>query len=204
MPDDTGQDPGRKHEKPGRKPRADVARNREKLLAAAREVFSEGGAEASLEAVVRRAGLGTGTLYRHFPTREDLFQAVYAQVGDQLVALAGRLESAPDPDQALRDWLRANIGMVATKRGMLAALCAAPGSPDLFASLALRLREAAERLMARSRAEGRLASDLTAEEVMRALFGICYTRETPGWQDTVTRLLDVFVDGLFAGPQSPR
>src|SRR5690349_555496 len=105
-----------------RKPRADARRNRERLLQAAKTVFRAGGADASLEAVARRAGVGIGTLYRHFPTREALFEAVYRREVQQLWELAERLKNEAAPVEALRRWLRANVELVATKKGMLAAL----------------------------------------------------------------------------------
>src|ERR1700760_4957889 len=101
-----------------RKPRADAIRNREKVLEAAKLVFSAGGPEASLEAVARQAGVGIGTLYRHFPTREDLFEAVYRREVEQLSELAEESKGA-DPVEALRCWLKSCVSFVATKRGML-------------------------------------------------------------------------------------
>ena len=183
--------------KASRKPRSDVLRNRERLLDAAREVFSAGGADASLEAVARTAGVGIGTLYRHFPTREALFQAVYKHEVDQLVALAETLGSEASPVAGLRRWLHAHVGMVATKRGMLAALApSVDGSSDLYVDSSARLTRSAAALMERAAAAGEIRSDVTPEEMMRALLGMCYTREQPGWQQTVIRLVDIFVDGL--------
>src|SRR6516164_9430233 len=103
-----------------RKPRADAVRNRE--LEAAKAVFSTGGAEASLEAVARRADVGIGTLYRHFPTREALYEAVYRHEVEQLGELAERLKSEGSPVEALRQWLRSTVAFVATKKGMMSAL----------------------------------------------------------------------------------
>src|SRR6202045_2177927 len=105
-----------------RKPRADAIRNRERVLEAAKAVFSAGGAEASLEAVARTAGVGIGTLYRHFPTRETLFEAVYRNEVEQLVKLAGDLGASLPPLEALRRWMHANVEFVATKKGMSTAL----------------------------------------------------------------------------------
>ncbi len=190
--------------KPGRKKRSDSIRNRERLLAAAREVFSAGGPDASLEAVARRAGLGIGTLYRHFPAREALFEAVYRREVDELVDLASSLGNEPDPVEALRRWMHASVRMVATKRGMLAALSPAlDKSAEFFASIQARLVQALDDLMRRGIAEGRLRDDVKAEEVLRAFLAICYIREHPGWQQTVVRLLDVFVDGLKRSDPPP-
>src|SRR5438874_9929008 len=108
-----------------RKPRADAVRNRERVLEAAKAVFSAGGSDASLEAVAKRAGVGIGTLYRHFPTREDLFEAVYRREVEQLSELAEQLKNASDPVDALRRWLRSGVEFVATKKGMVAALALA-------------------------------------------------------------------------------
>lgn len=188
---------GQESEKASRKPRADSLRNRELLLAAARDVFSAGGPEASLEAVARTAGVGIGTLYRHFPTRESIFQAVYRREIDQLVDLAKNLAEDEPPLEALRRWLRASIGMVATKKGMLAALApAVDSSTELFAYSSEQLNRCVGTLMANAVAAGEIRDDLESEDVLRALIGMCYTREQPGWQDKVGRLLDVFVDGL--------
>jgi AcrR family transcriptional regulator len=109
-------------EKKRRKPRADSLKNRARLLEAAAKIFSAGGSQASLEAVARQAGVGIGTLYRHFPTREDLFSAVYRREVDQLGDLSDALSNEADPVEALRQWLRANVQMVATKKGMIEAL----------------------------------------------------------------------------------
>src|ERR1700687_4057918 len=101
---------------PVRKPRADAIRNRERVWEAAKAVFSAGGQEASLEAVARHAGVGIGTLYRHFPTREALFEAVYRREVEQLADLAEQLKADVAPAAALRRWLRADVGRGATKK----------------------------------------------------------------------------------------
>src|ERR1700676_3282852 len=101
-----------------RRPRADAVRNRERVLEAAKAVFSAGGPEASLEAVARGAGVGIGTLYRHFPTREALFEAVYRREVEHLADLAEQLKREMAPAEALRRWLRSNVEFVATKKGM--------------------------------------------------------------------------------------
>src|ERR1700736_3154233 len=103
-----------------RRPRTDAVRNRERVLEAANAVFSAGGADASLEAVARHAGVGIGTLYRHFPTREALFEAVYRREVEQLRELADDLSGEREPVEALRRWLRSNVEFVATKKGMVA------------------------------------------------------------------------------------
>jgi AcrR family transcriptional regulator len=180
-----------------RKPRADAVRNRERVLEAAKAVFSAGGPDASLEAVAKRAGVGIGTLYRHFPTREALFEAVYRREVEHLGELAEQLKSAAAPVDALRRWLRSNVEFVATKKGMVAALAlAAHGSSELYAYTFERLTKAVGALLDRAVAAGEIRADISPEDLLRALIGMCYMHDQPGWQATVLRLLDVFVDGL--------
>jgi AcrR family transcriptional regulator len=180
-----------------RKPRADALRNRERVLEAAKVVFSNGGADASLDAVARRAGVGIGTLYRHFPTREALYEAVYRREVEQLGDLAEQLVHEAKPVDALRRWLRSNVEFVATKKGMSAALAlAAQGSPELKSYSLDRLSKAVGVLLDRAVATGEIRSDVSPEDLIRALVGMCYVHDQAGWQSTVLRLLDVFVDGL--------
>jgi AcrR family transcriptional regulator len=180
-----------------RKQRADAVRNRERVLEAAKAVFSAGGPDASLEAVARRAGVGIGTLYRHFPTREALFEAVYRREVQQLGELAEQLKSEAAPVEALRRWLRSNVELVATKKGMSAALAlAVHGSSELYAYTFDRLTTAVGALLDRAVAAGEIRSDIGPEDLLRALVGMCYMHDQPGWQATVLRLVDVFVDGL--------
>ncbi|MGF6227173.1 AcrR family transcriptional regulator [Inquilinus ginsengisoli] len=180
-----------------RKPRADAARNRERVLEAAKAVFSAGGPDASLEAVARQAGVGIGTLYRHFPTRDALFEAVYRREVEQLGALAEQLKGEAAPVDALRSWLRSNVELVATKKGMLAALALAThGRSELYAYTFDRLTKAAGTLLDQAVSAGEIRPDISAEDLLRALVGMCYMHDQPGWQQTVLKLLDVFVDGL--------
>jgi AcrR family transcriptional regulator len=180
-----------------RRPRADAVRNRERVLAAAKAVFSAGGPEASLEAVAKQAGVGIGTLYRHFPTREDLFEAVYRREVQQLVELAEQLKSEAAPVDALHHWLRSNVEFVATKKGMSAALAlAVHGSSDLAAFTFDRLTKAVGALLDRAVAAGEIRSDIGPEDLLRTLVGMCYMHDQPGWQKSVLRLVGVFVDGL--------
>jgi AcrR family transcriptional regulator len=180
-----------------RRPRADAVRNRERVLEAAKLVFSAGGPDASLEAVARRAGVGIGTLYRHFPTREALFEAVYRREVQQLSELAEALKNEAAPVDALRRWLRSNVEFVATKKGMSAALAlAVHGSSELHAFSFDRLTKAVGALLDRAVAAGEIRADIGPEDLLRALVGMCYMHDQPGWQKSVMRLVDVFVDGL--------
>ncbi len=180
-----------------RRPRADSLRNRERILAAARTVFAASGPAGSLEAVAREAGVGIGTLYRHFPTRETLFEAVYRREVEQLVELAEQLGTDLPPLEALRQWMHANVTFVATKKGMSTALAVAiHASSGLTAYSIDRLGRALERLLARAVAAKAIREDVTAEDILRTIVGLCYTHDRPGWQSNVRRLVDVFVDGM--------
>ena len=190
-------DMGEHSHKTIRQPRTDAVRNRERVLEAAKSVFSAGGPDASLEAVARHAGVGIGTLYRHFPTREALFEAVYRREVEQLADLAEQLKTEASPVEALRRWLRSNVEFVATKKGMSAALAlAVNSSSELSAYSFERLTKAVGALLDRAVAAGEIRADISSEDLLRALVGMCYLHDQPGWQASVLRLLDVFVDGL--------
>jgi AcrR family transcriptional regulator len=167
------------------------------VLEAAKAVFSAGGPEASLEAVARTAGVGIGTLYRHFPTREALFEAVYRREVQELAELADKLEQEDDPVEALRHWMRSNVKFVATKKGMSEALAlAAYKNSELFSYSYARLTQAVGALLDRAVAAGEIRDDITPDDLLQALIGMCYMHDRPGWQKSVLRLVDVFVDGL--------
>jgi AcrR family transcriptional regulator len=175
-----------------RKPRVDAVRNRERVLEAAKVVFSAGGADAS-------------TLYRHFPTREALFEAVYRREVQQLADLAEQLKQEPQPVEALRRWMRSNVKFVATKKGMSAALAlAAYKNSELFSFSFDRLTRAVGGLLDRAIMAGEIRDDIRPEDLLRALVGMCYMHDQPGWQTSVLRLVDVFIDGLRARPDKPR
>jgi AcrR family transcriptional regulator len=188
-----------------RRPRADAIRNRERVLEAAKLVFSAGGPEASLEAVARAAGVGIGTLYRHFPTREALFEAVYRREVQHLADLAEQLKQDAQPVDALRHWMRSNVKFVATKKGMSAALAlAAYKNSELFSSSFDQLTRAVGELLDRAIATGEIRDDISPEDLLRALIGMCYMHDQPGWQASVLRLVDVFIDGLRNRPNMRR
>jgi AcrR family transcriptional regulator len=185
------------HKNAARKPRVDAVRNRERVLEAAKTVFSAGGPDASLETVARTAGVGIGTLYRHFPTREALYEAVYRREVQQSAELAERLKRGAEPVEALRQWMRSIVRFVATKKGMSAALAlAADKNSDLLSYSRDQLTRAVGGLLDRAIATGEIRDDVSPDDLLRALVGICYTHDQPGWQKSVLRLVDVFVDGL--------
>lgn len=181
-----------------RRPRADAERNRARVLEAAHVVFAAGGADASLEAVAREAGVGIGTLYRHFPSRQALFDAVYRHEVQRLVELAETLGAEP-PVEALRQWMYANVGFIATKKGMSAALAqVAQAGSELMVVSVERLTQALGGLLERASAAGEISTELAPGALLRALVGLCYMQESPDWQQNVLRLVDVLIDGLVA------
>jgi AcrR family transcriptional regulator len=162
-----------------RKPRIDVSRNREGVLEAAKKVFSAGRPGASLEAGARQAGVGIGTLHRHFPTRETLFDAVYRHEAQQLAALAERLQTDANPVEALRQWVRALVKFVATKNGVSAPLALAVAKDsDLFSYSSDLLMRSAGGLLNRAIATGEIRAKTSV--MVRALAGISYTYDQPG------------------------
>ncbi len=154
--------------KPTRKVRADAAKNRDRLLTAAADVFRVADGSASLEAVARRAGVGIGTLYRHFPTREALFEAVYRREVEQLAQLAETLAESEPPLTALRLWLREEVRLVATKRGMLTTLALAIDSgSEIYAFSFRHLTRAVGMLLERCVEAGEIRGDVGAEDLLQ-------------------------------------
>jgi AcrR family transcriptional regulator len=191
---------------PARAPRKDAARNREALLAAAGEVYSERGVEASLEEIARRAGVGIGTLYRHFPNRDALNEAVYRREVESLCDGAEQLLADHEPVDALSAWMRQFAGYVARKRGMAMALKSALG-PDneLFSYSHRRIRESLGLLVDAAVKVGQIRSDVDTEDLLRAMSGICMAVDTPGWAERTHRLVDLLVDGLrYGAPAASR
>lgn len=187
---------------PERLLRADARRNRETLLECAGQAFAEHGTAASLEDVARRAGVGIGTLYRHFPTREALVEAAYRHGVENLCDAAAQLLATEEhPDVALEIWMRDFVGYVATKRGLAATLKldGADTHADLFAYVHDRIRTAIKSLIDPAAATGRIRSDVDGLDLIRALGGICMVSDQVGWQDQARRLVSLLMDGLRYG-----
>ncbi|WP_370414548.1 TetR/AcrR family transcriptional regulator [Streptomyces fradiae] len=178
--------------------RADARRNHERLLAEARAAFAAHGTDASLEDIARRAGVGIGTLYRHFPTREALLGAV---VRDGLAGLLDRsaeLATAPDPRAALVAWLRALITHAREYRGLSVALMsAAPGGSSTLAECGEPLRAAGDRLLTRARTAGAVRTGVPIEDLTKLAHAIALAAErSPEDPELADRLLDLTVRGL--------
>jgi len=184
-------------ERPVRKPRADAERNRERLIDAAKGAFADVGADVSLEEVARRAGVGIGTLYRHFPTRDDIVAAVYRREVEQLANGARRLLTSERPGDALREWMRLFVDYIATKKVLASALSAmVGGSTELYATSWARIAGAMSLLVERARAAGDIRPDADPADLLRALAGFTYGAASPDWQASALRLIDILMDGL--------
>ena len=178
--------------------RADALRNYEKLVTAAREAFTEADQSASLEDIARRAGVGIGTLYRHFPTRSDLVQAVYV---DEVEALAGSADECAElePWEGLTTWLQRFVGYVATKKALSDELFAiAERDASVFEGSRALLHAAGEPLLRRAQEAGIARPDVTIAEVVRMVAGIAkIPADDPA---DIERLLAVALDGLRYRP----
>lgn len=183
---------------PTEKPRrADALRNREKLLAAALTLFTERGTDVSLETVACEAGVGVGTLYRHFPTRDALVEAVYLSELDRLHEGAAELLAELPPEEALARWMDRFVEYAAAKRGMSGALQSviAHGRNPYSQSRA-KIVEALTTLLDSARAAGAVRDDVDAEDVLLAMGGIWAMPIEPGWEQRARRLLGLVMDGL--------
>jgi AcrR family transcriptional regulator len=183
--------------------RSDARRNRERLLAAAAQAFQESGPEASLEDVARRAEVGIGTLYRHFPTRDALLEAVFRHNVEQLCASGDELLATLPPDQALAEWMRRFVAYVAGKRGLAVHLkSVVSADSDLFASSHARINETVSRLVEAASTKGNIRSDVDAADLLRALSGVCLAADHPGWQEQACRISGLLMDGLRFRPDA--
>jgi len=179
--------------------RADAVRNRELLITAAGTAFSVHGAEVPLEDIARQAGVGIGTLYRHFPTRDSLVEAVYRHEVDVLVESADELLETLPPDRALEEWLQLFVRHVATKRGMLSVLKPMLGSnPSFFGESKGRATAAAAKLLEAGVAAGTVRADVEGADLLRAVGGICMSTDQER-ADTSDRLVRLLFDGLRHG-----
>ena len=181
---------------PVRKPRRDAQRNRERILEVARKAFSRSGANASLDDIAREAGIGPGTLYRHFPTREELLEAVYRSGMEKLAAAAQKLAAELPPVEALRAWLLLFVDSIAAKQLIAPALKQLVGDPaKIFESSYNRIWEAIRALVQRAIASGDIRDDLDPVDLLRAIVGIASVATSPDWQRSARRLVDILIAG---------
>ncbi|MFD8567861.1 TetR/AcrR family transcriptional regulator [Streptomyces sp. NPDC057694] len=175
--------------------RADARRNFDALLAAAREAFAEKGGEASLEDIARRAGVGIGTLYRNFPTRQVLFETVYADEVDALCRLADEVAEVPDPWQGLSTWLRRFVEYTVTKRAIREAMS---GESEIFVSCRRAMLDAGEPLLLRAQEAGGVRAEVTFDDLLRMVSGVTGAAYVDEAQRD--RVLGFALDGIRRAP----
>ncbi len=182
---------------PTRKPRVDSARNRQLLIDAAKAGFAESGLNVSLEEVARRAAVGIGTLYRHFPTREAVVEAVYRREVEQLAEAVPQLLETSPAGEALHKWMHLFVDYIATKRLIAPALgAAASRTSTLHATSAELIMHAISTLVKRAIASGNVRKDIDPSDLLRALVGVSYGNPNEGWEASARRLVDILMDGL--------
>ena len=180
----------------GRKPRADAQRNRERILEVAKLAFTRSGANTSLDDIASRAGVGPGTLYRHFPTREELLQAVYRSEMEKLAAAERKFAQTMPPIEALRAWLLLFVDAIETKQLIAPALNTLLGDPKkVFAASYAQMQQAIHALVKRAIKSGDIRKDVEPMDLLRALIGVAYVPSQPDWQQSAKRLVDILIAG---------
>ena len=185
----------------GRPMRADARRNRERLIEVATEAFDRDGADASLEEIARQAGVGIGTLYRHFPSREALMEAIFRRNVDQLTDGAVQLLDTLPPDEALAEFMQQFVAYVASKKGLAAHLkTVISADSELFQYTHSKMNAAIRDLVDAAAASGQIRADVDGTDVLRALSGVCLANDSPGWQEQASRISRLLMDGLRYQP----
>jgi AcrR family transcriptional regulator len=179
-----------------RKPRTDAQRNRERILDVAKEAFARSGASTSLDDVAKQAGVGAGTLYRHFPTRDALLEAVYRTEVEKLAGAERKFARTMGPIEALRAWMLLFVDYIAAKHIIAPALNTVVGGPSkLYKASRGQLSGAIEALVKRSIKSGDIRRDLDPFDLLRALIGVSNVASGPDWQRSARRLVDILISG---------
>jgi AcrR family transcriptional regulator len=187
----------RKPTAPARKTRADSARNRQLLIDADKAGFSGVGLDVSLEEIARRAGVGIGTLYRHFPTREAVVEAVYRREVEHLAEAVPQLLQTAPAGEALHKWMHLFVDYIATKRIIAPSLAAAAARTSTLRTTSAELITGAiSTLVKRAIASGDVRQDIDPSDLLRALVGVSYSNPDAGWEASARRLVDILMDGL--------
>ena len=182
---------------PERKTRTDAQRNRERILEAAKQVFTRHGAEASMDEIARLAEVGPGTLYRHFSTRDELLEAVYRSEVEKIADAGQRLAEEKPPLEALRAWMLLFVDHIAAKLIIAPALNSMVGGPGKWYKKSHdQVRGALEVVVKRAIKSGDVRKDVVPFDLLRALVGMAYVPAGPDWQQSARRLVDILVAGL--------
>ena len=185
---------------PRRKPRTDAQRNRERILEAAKVAFTRAGANASLDDIAKQAGVGPGTLYRHFPTREELLKAVYEAELEKLAAAGQKFSQTMPPAAALRAWLLLFVDAIAAKHLIAPALNTLLGDhKKVFEASYAKMHQAIRSLVKRAVASGDVRRDLDPMDLLYALVGVANVAHSPNWQQSARRLVDILITGSRPG-----
>jgi AcrR family transcriptional regulator len=181
---------------PPRKPRADAARNRELILATAREAFTKLGADVTMDDVAKQAGIGPGTLYRHFPNRDALVEAVYRDEVKKLATAQRELSQSKSPVEALRAWMKMFVDYIATKQIIAPVLNNIVGGPSrIYDSTTEVLVTAITALVQRAVESKDIRSDIDPMDLIRALAGVRYIAPAPNWAESAKRMVDILILG---------
>jgi AcrR family transcriptional regulator len=179
-----------------RKPRADAQRNRERILEVAKQAFTRSGANASLDDIARDTGVGAGTLYRHFPTRDALIEAVYRSEVGKLAAAERKFTEAMPPIEALRAWMLLFVDYIEAKHIIAPALNTFVGGPSkLFEGSRAQVEGVIDGLVKRAIKSGDIRKDLDPFDLLRALIGVSNVASSPDWQQSAKRLVDILITG---------
>jgi AcrR family transcriptional regulator len=188
--------PKRRSQPARRKPRADAQRNRERILEAAKEAFTRSGANTSLDDIAKQSGVGPGTLYRHFPTREALLEAVYRTEVEKLAAAERKFAQAMPPVEALRAWMLLFVDYIAAKHIIAPALnTLLGGASKLYEGTRPQIQGAIEALVKRAIKSGDMREDLDPFDLLRALVGVSNVASGPDWKQSARRLVDILITG---------
>ena len=179
-----------------RRPRVDAQRNRERILEVAKEAFARSGAGTSLDDIAKQAGVGAGTLYRHFPTRDALLEAVYRTEVEKLAAAERKLAQDLSPIEALRAWMLLFVDYIATKQIIAPALNTLVGGPSkVYEASGAQITGAIRALVERAIESGDIRRDLDPLDLLRALIGVSNVACGPDWQQSAKRLVDILITG---------
>jgi AcrR family transcriptional regulator len=187
----------KKHSQPaGRKPRSDAQRNRDRILEVAKEAFARSGANTSLDDIAKQAEVGAGTLYRHFPTRDALLEAVYRAEVEKLAAAERELSWKLPPAEALRAWMLLFVDYIAAKQIIASALNTLVGGPSkVYEGSRAQIQGAIQTLVKRAIKSGDIRKDLEPFDLLRALIGVSHVATGPDWQESARRLVDILIKG---------
>lgn len=179
-----------------RKPRVDAERNRVRILEVAKEAFTRFGANASLDEVAKQADVGPGTLYRHFPSRDALLEAVYQTEVEKLAAAEGEFARTLPPIEALRAWMLLFVDYIATKKIIAPALNAMVGGPSkVIEASHAPIHQAIRALVKGAIKSGDIRRDVDAVDLLKALIGVAFMSASPDWQQSARRLVDILITG---------